>query len=195
MNREITSRDEGDAQSSKAAVLRGRKHLIASKAMEQHLGSRAEKVHLPAGLESRGMSQHFIGAERAQRVGGCTSAVLQREPENSQLKQHLLQHSASSAGGKLRHRAKESFLQSWEKKALKLSVGLCSAQVGSHKETLPSNIGLSTCHSLPHCLGGSFATGAAAEPPCIRIYYSSAWKPAPCFLFLAAGRPIHISQC
>lgn len=70
MNREITSRDEGDAQSSKAAVLRGRKHLIASKAMEQRLGSRAEKVHLPAGLESRGMSQHFGGGRgiRAQGV-------------------------------------------------------------------------------------------------------------------------------
>lgn len=42
---------------------------------------------------------------------------------------------------------------------------------------------------------GSFAMGTAAEPPWIRSYYSSARKPAPCFLFLAAGRPIHISHC
>lgn len=34
----------------------------------------------------------------------------------------------------------------------------------------------------------------AAEPSSIRSYYSSARKPAPHFLFLAAGRPIHISH-
>lgn len=80
-------------------------------------------------------------------------------------------------------------------KTSKLNIVLCVSRVGSHKESLLSNIGLSAGYSLPHRVGGSFAMGTAAEPPYIRSYYSSARKPAPCFLFLAAGRPIRISHC
>lgn len=82
-----------------------------------------------------------------------------------------------------------------EKETSKLNIGLCTSQVSSHKESLLSNIGLSARYSFPHHVRGSFAMGTAAEPPYIRSYYSSAKKPAPHFLFLAAGRPIHISHC